>query len=163
MTHEQALNELNELRGLADTGTDLAIYDKRVRELYWAVCHKTLRKCKCRDKYKDALIEIYIKLNKSNMNTINAKARLVNGVVLFWNGKHYSNNNITDDVARAFLAKFPQRKNWFADLPPAPEQKAVEAVVAEKTENDAEIVSKAVKPANKATTPKKKKSPKKRK
>ena len=46
-----------------------------------------------------------------------AKARLVNGVVLQWKGYHYTNANITDDIARDFLDAFPQRSDWFAVLP----------------------------------------------
>lgn len=46
------------------------------------------------------------------------QARLVNGVVLQWKGNHYTNSNLTDEVAREFLAAFPVRKDWFAVLPP---------------------------------------------
>lgn len=88
-----------------------------------------------------------------------AQARLVMGVVVFCGGKHYTNKNLTDEVARLFLEKFPQRKDWFEVLPP----KAVEAKAAEMPENSAEIAPKAVKSANGTTTPKKKKKTAKRK
>lgn len=94
---------------------------------------------------------------------LNTQARLVNGVVLFVDGNHYTNRNLTDDIARQFLAKFPQRKDWFAVLPSATTEKAVVAEVAETPEKGAEIVSKGTKAQNKPTTPKKKKNTAKRK
>ena len=55
-----------------------------------------------------------------------AQARLVNGVVLQWKGIHYTNANLTDEVAREFLAAFPVRKDWFAVLPPKAEEPKAE-------------------------------------
>lgn len=92
-----------------------------------------------------------------------AKARLVNGVVLQWKGNHYTNANLTDEVARQFLATFPQRVSWFAELPNAPKEKEVEAVNATMPENGTQSPSKGIKAEKQPTTPKKKKSPKKRK
>lgn len=92
-----------------------------------------------------------------------AQARLVMGVVVFYGGKHYTNKNLTDDVARAFLEKFPQRKDWFEVLPPADIQKEVVEEESETNENGAEEASKSEKVADKPTAPKAKKSAKKRK
>ena len=154
MTEHEAQAELMILRGLAQSGNDLALVKERIDRLYFAVCGKHLRTCKCKDKYRDALLEIYSKLmyhKKTNTNM--AQARLVNGVVLKWEGNHYTNANITDDVARGFLGAFPQRKDWFAVLP-ADEAK-------KDAENGAEIAPNEVKPQDKPTTPKKKKTAKK--
>lgn len=85
-----------------------------------------------------------------------AQARLVNGVVLQWKGNHYTNSNLTDEVAREFLASFPQRKDWFAELPSATTAKEVVAEVAD--EPSAEVSAE-----DEPTTPKKKKSARKRK
>ena len=158
MTEQEAQAELMILRGLADSGNDLALVKERIDRLYWAVCRKHLRTCKCKNKYMDALLEIYAKLkNPETMaDRLNTQARLVNGVVLFVDGNHYTNRNLTDDVARQFLAKFPQRKDWFASLPSATTEKAVVAEVAEEPSNE-------VKAEKQPTAPKKKKSAKKRK
>ena len=155
MTHEQALNELNELRGMAQDSANLADFKQRVRALYLLVIGKSLRDCNCKDVYKDALIEIYVKLQKSTDMELNTKARLVNGVVLQHKGNHYTNANLTDEVAREFLELFPQREDWFAVLP----QKAAEETREERTESVAE----AIKAPSKPTTPKKKKTAKKAK
>ena len=160
MTDQEAQAELMILRGLASSGNDLALVKERIDRLYWEVCRKHLRTCRCRDKYKDALFEIYAKLRYNNKNnTTMAKARLVNGVVLQVGGTHYTNANLTDEVARAFLSAFPMRKDWFAELPAeAPEKQGDE-----DAENVAEKPADEVKVEKQATAPKEKKSAGKRK
>lgn len=175
MTDQEAQAELKILRGLAEGGGDLALVKERIDRLYWAVCRKHLRTCKCKDKYRDALYEIYAKLRFNDKNnTTMAKARLVNGVVLQVGGTHYTNANLTDEVARAFLSAFPMRKDWFAELPPAEAEDAekqgepkAEDVPEKQGDEDAENV--AEKPADEVkveeqpTAPKEKKSAEKRK
>ena len=153
MTIESAKAELERLRGIAKEGGDLAQHKGEIAELYWAVCGKTIRDCNCRDKYKDALIEIYAKLQTKTDMELNTKARLVAGVVLFWDNTHYTNANLTDEVASAFLAKFPQRKDWFAVLPSEAKE--------ETPEKGAEIAPQEVKSESKPVAPKKKKTSKK--
>jgi hypothetical protein len=157
MSEQEAQAELMILRGLATSGHDLALVRERIDRLYWAVCRKHLRKCRCKNVEKDALLEIYAKLmyqRKSNKKM--AQAKLVNGVVLKWQGNHYTNANLTDEVAREFLSAFPVRKDWFAVLPSATTEKQVVAEVAE-------MPSAEVEPEKGTATPKKKKSAKKRK
>lgn len=157
MTDQEAQAELMILRGLATSGHDLALVRERIDRLYWAVCRKHLRKCRCKNVEKDALLEIYAKLmyqRKSNKKM--AQAKLVNGVVLKWQGNHYTNANLTDEVAREFLSAFPVRKDWFAVLPSASTEKQVVAEVAE-------MPSAEVEPEKGTATPKKKKTAKKRK
>ena len=151
MTIQEAQAELDELRGLAAQGVDLAPYRARVARLYRAVCRKALRECNCRDVLPDALIEIYVKLKNTDttMNELKSSARLVNGVVLQVGGTHYTNANLTDDVARKFLAEFPQRADWFAVLPNA--------------DKGEETASEVVEPKNEPTAQPKKKTPRKRK
>ena len=134
MNYDEAQAELNELRGLADAGQSLAVVKGRIQRLYTEVCRKQLRKCKCKNVLEDALIEIYLTLKryKNDMNAFNSKARLVNGVVLHVGAKVYTNANLTDDVARQFLAQFPQRKDWFASLPEEPEKVKAEEPKAEE-------------------------------
>lgn len=126
MTNEQAHSELTALRGLIDSGADLASLRARIDALYFAVCGKHLRKCNCKNVEMDAIVEIHRKLKMYETKKIDmTQARLVNGVVLQWKGNHYTNSNLTDEVAREFLAAFPVRKDWFAVLPPkADEPKA---------------------------------------
>lgn len=167
MTTEEATQELEQLRGIVNDGGDLAPHKERIKALYWEVCRKHLRQCKCKNVLSDALVEIYSRLRRNEQNTIKrdnmAQARLVKGVVVFHEGVHYTNKNLTDEVARAFLVKFPQRKDWFEVLPSATNGKEVVAEVAETPEMGAEKASKSEKVAEKPTAPKAKKSAKKRK
>lgn len=164
MTSEEAIQKLEELRGIADKGESLAPYKGRIDELYWNVCGKHLRKCNCKNVLKDALLEIYAKLMyHKKTNTTMAQSKLVAGVVLQWKSNHYTNANLTDDVAREFLAAFPMRKDWFEVLPSATTDKEVVAEVAETPEKGAEIAPKEEEPKKQPTTPKKKKTAKKRK
>lgn len=157
MTEHEAQAELMILRGLASSGNDLALVKERIDHLYWEVCRKHLRTCKCKDKYKDALMEIYAKLMyHKKTNTTMAQSRLVNGVVLQWKGNHYTNSNLTDEVARDFLVAFPQRKDWFAQLPSATTGVKVVAEVAD--EPSAEISAE-----NEPKNQRRKKSARKRK
>ena len=157
MTEHEAQAELMILRGLASSGNDLALVKERIDRLYWAVCRKHLRTCKCKDKYKDALLEIYTKLRyHQKTNTTMAQAKLVNGVVLQWRGNHYTNNNLTDEVAREFLAAFPQRKDWFAELPSATTAKEVTAEVAQMPSNEEKAEKRPTAPKNKKTAKKRK-------
>lgn len=152
------------LRGLASSGNDLALVKERIDRLYWAVCRKHLRKCNCKDKYRDALLEIYSKLMyHKKTNTSMAQAKLVRGVVLQWKGNHYTNSNLTDEVAREFLASFPQRKDWFEILPSATTAKAVSAEVAKMPKKPAEKSDKDIIVADKPTAPVGKKTARKRK
>ena len=157
MTTDEALQELERLRGWGEPTSQT--YKDSVRALYQQVTCKSLRKCNCKDVYRDALFEIYAKLinsNTKNMANTKAQARLVLGVVLKWENNHYTNKNLTDDVARAFLEKFPQRKDWFEVLPSATTEKQVTAEVAETAPEEE-------KTEEQATTPKKKKTARKRK
>lgn len=156
MSEQEAQAELMILRGLATSGNDLALVRERIDRLYFAVCGKHLRKCRCKNVEKDALLEIYAKLMYHKTNKTMAQAKLVNGVVLKWQGNHYTNANLTDEVAREFLSAFPVRKDWFAELPSASTGKQVVAEVAQMP--SAEVSDKS-----EPTTPKKKKTAKKRK
>ena len=157
MTEQEAQAELMILRGLASSGNDLALVRERIDRLYWAVCRKYLRTCRCKNVEKDALLEIYAKLKyHQKTNTTMAQARLVNGVVLQWKGNHYTNANLTDEVAREFLATFPMRKDWFAELPSASTAKEVTAEVAESPSNEEKAEKQPTAPKNKKKSAKRK-------
>lgn len=163
MTIEDAKKELELL--LRWENTTSAEFSQRVRALYSFVTGKELRKCKCKDILSDALIEINSRLYpiKFKKNMEKGDARLVRGVVLQIDSNHYTNANITDEVAREFLKRFPQRKDWFEVLPSATTEKEVVAEVAETPKKDDNVPSKGAKTPNQPTTPKKKKTAKKRK
>ena len=155
MTFDSANIELEELRGIASQGGDLATFKVKIENLYWQICRKRLRQCNCKDVLKDALIECITKLKITTPQRFKimaeTKAKLVKGVVIQWKFNHYTNANITDEIAREFLAAFPMREDWFEVLPAKP--------AAEKAETPATSEKVAVK----ASASPKKKTPKKRK
>ena len=123
---ELAKAELNTLRGYQENGS-LALHKEALDALYWRVCNKHLPTCKCKNRMDDAIYEIYAKLNNPKITEIMAcKAKLVQGVALLhvpqFDGVVYTNYNLTDEVARAFLKARPDRKSWFEILPDEEEQ-----------------------------------------
>lgn len=122
MTYDEAKKELNEI--MAEMGGNSAppfSLRERIEALYMAVCRKTVRRCNCRDRYADALAEIYRTLKYKKMN--NSTTKLRRGVVIWWKGAPYSVHNITDRVAKEYLAKFPGNEKFFEVLPPKDELK----------------------------------------
>lgn len=109
------------MRGYQENGS-LALHKDRLNNLYRVVCGKSLPTCNCKNKLDDAIIEIYVQLKRENITEImERKAKLVQGVALLhvegFDGVIYTNHNLTDEVARAFLKQRPDRKDWFEVLP----------------------------------------------
>lgn len=118
-----------ELRGGSISGP--ASYKEAVDALYFEVCGKHLPDCNCKNKVDDALIEIYYYLNKKNIGEImNKTARLCKGAVLLhvpgFDGVAYNNTNLTDEVARAYLAARPDHASLFEALPEDPKEETAE-------------------------------------
>lgn len=99
----------------------LSAYDQaNISELYLYVFGREIRKCNCKDKYKDALIEI---LNYLTTHETMSIARLKKGVLLNVFGEGvYTNANLTDEVAREYLAKYPANEYMFEVLPEPEEE-----------------------------------------
>lgn len=132
MDYSEALALLNTLRGYQEKGS-LAMFKSELDALYFDICGKHLPNCKCKNSMDDALIEIYVKLKDPQIKDImNKTAKLVKGVVLLHvpnhDGKVYNNNNLTDEVALAFLAQHPERKDWFEVLPEEPKTEEAKPV-----------------------------------
>ena len=122
MEYKEALNICLELLEHLKNGALMA-YKHNVESLYKEVLNKKIRTCNCKDKYADAVIEIYSYLKNNKKMKDKCTAQLLNGVVFPHNGEYYSNANLTDDIARIYLKKFPSRSNLFAVLPPEKEEK----------------------------------------
>lgn len=76
---------------------------------------------------------------------IEITTRMRRGILIHWQGKHYTSLNITDEVARDYLAKFPQNKHYFEVLPPAKtEDKTKDVVIstenAPQSQENAEVI-----------------------
>lgn len=124
MTHDEAIALYNELSGVMGViPTPDSVKDK-IRRLYNYVTGGRLRRCNCQDLYNDALIIITLKINKMG----NRKYKLKRGVVIQVPGTTdvYTHVNLTDEVAQAYLAKYPNKAKLFDVIPQEVEDKPVE-------------------------------------
>lgn len=91
-----------------------------IESLYLDVLDKRFVKTSCNDCYKDAVFEMYSYLKKNGKMKEKTRYRLKNGVLLqmgFGSGEFYTNSTLTDEVAERYLAKYPERINYFAVFP----------------------------------------------
>ena len=132
MTHAEALQRANVLKGHLNNADVLSDYKDEINALSVAVLGKAVRKCNCKDRYADALIEVITYLNKHDKIMSEYKAKLKRGILIHYDGEMYTCLNITDDVAVAYLTDFPQNAHYFEVLPDMTEK---------KEENNAEEVA----------------------
>lgn len=88
-----------------------------IAQLYREIMGSEIRDCKCRNRYVDAFAEIYA-VNAEIRNAMKqklhkSKFRLIPGYVIFFGGQHYSNINLTDEVAAAYLESHPDAVRMF--------------------------------------------------
>lgn len=120
MTLEEAKRLIEELRGRFDA--PFSSEDKEVIEkLYAEVLRKRFIPTSCQQCYHDAVIEIscYLKRN-GEMKKMCSFVLLAGAIIhspLFMNGKVFSNENLTDDVAMRYLAQFPNAASLFQKFP----------------------------------------------
>lgn len=90
-----------------------------ISTIYAEVLGKKVRDCNCRDKWRDAVIEALIYLKKHNAMRPKCDYKLKAGVILHISGSSevYTNDNLSNEVARAFLAENPNAKGRFAVIP----------------------------------------------
>ena len=138
MEYGEALQRVTELRGRIKDGDALFDYADEINELSLAVLGKYVRKCKCRDRYKDAVIEMYTQLKKTRTMRTDVKCRMRRGVLLHYGTMYYTQLNITDEIAREAIAANPKVAQLFEVLPPpaADEPAAAETEVDETTAED---------------------------
>ena len=88
---------------------------QEVRELSMRFLGCNVPNCNCRNVYSDYLFLILNKLNNMK-EIIKCNYKLKPGVLIHVGGEAYSNANLTDDVAAAYLAKYPNT-TYFAVVP----------------------------------------------
>lgn len=108
-----------------------------IEALYVEVTGKRFRRCNCRDRYRDAVMEIYSTLKKQTKMASKSRYRLKAGVVFDYEGVTYSNANLTDEVAAVIAKKWPKR---FEVIPEEVAEAAAPEEVAEVAEEPAESV-----------------------
>lgn len=120
MTYEDAVRTTGELRERFDKPFSEA--DKRmVAELYTEVTGKDFKPTTCQQCYHDALIEVYVYLKNHKSMAKKCNYRMRAGFIIscpdFHNGKIFTNDNLTDAVAKEYLTKYPKQEVMFQKLP----------------------------------------------
>ncbi len=120
MTYEQAMAKVGELRDRFDAPFNSS--DKATIELlYEEVTRKHFVPTTCQQCYHDALIEIYLKLKNEKAMPKKCNYRMRAGFIIscpdFYGGKIFTNENLTDKVAKEYLTKYPAMLDYFQSVP----------------------------------------------
>lgn len=117
MTYEEAMKLSSELMGRINS---LSQEDNRtIEKLYKESLKKEVRKCNCKDKHRDALIETFTYLKRNKKMKEKSKFVLKPGAVIqvFGNPRVYTNENLTDDIAKEYLTNNPGLRTMFSVIP----------------------------------------------
>ena len=111
---DDLLKEVETLIAAATSGGGLSYPQKhRVEELTSLILNAEVRQCNCSDRFLDALFMCRKQLKTYGFMKP-CKYKLKNNVVLQFQNGVYTNANLTDEVAEAYLAKYPNT-TYFAD------------------------------------------------
>ena len=122
MTLEEAKNLVKELERYVNENIPFNSTGKdAVEKLYYNVFGKTFTPTSCQQCYHDALVEIPYYLKNGGTMAEKKNYVLRAGVIIncpnFYNGKVFSNENLTDKIAEEYLKAFPEQKEMFEELP----------------------------------------------
>lgn len=90
-----------------------------IERLYYEVLGKRIDGCRCPDKWHDAVLEIELYIKKHGKMKEKSNYKLRAGVILQIAGSSevYTNDNLTDEVAAAFLKEHPKAVSRFETIP----------------------------------------------
>lgn len=122
MEREEAIKEVRGLRERKDFFAPFNASEKsEIEILYKAVLGKDFRPTSCQNCYHDAVIEIYSYLKNNGAMAEKCNYRLKAGAIInspsFQGGRIFTNDNLTDAVAAAFLKEFPKQQFLFQKVP----------------------------------------------
>lgn len=139
MDYQEAISQLTRLRSLLTAGGDDSVFSAQDREIieqiHLAETGKKVRDCGCRDRYADAVIELYANLKKRKTMAKDQKYILRPGVIIWVGTEAYSRHNLTDKVAKAYLKAHPESYKKFERLPEDYQTPAVAQLVGEPENN----------------------------
>lgn len=121
MEYLEAIEQLTRLRSLIAAGGDDSVFSDEDREIIEAIHLEErgskVRDCGCRDRYADAVVELYRKLKTRKQMAKDQKYILRPGVIIWVGTEAYSRHNLTDEVAAAYLKENPQERGKFEKAP----------------------------------------------
>ena len=107
---------VDELRGRFDAPFNQADKDA-IERTYKAVIGRTFVQTSCQQCYHDAVVEIYHHIKKNGKMAEVKKYNLKAGAIIncpnFQEGKVFSNENLTDEVAAEYLKEYPDQVGLF--------------------------------------------------
>lgn len=120
MTYEEARAKTEELKARFDK--PFGASDKAfIEQMYSEVTRKRFVPTTCQQCYHDALIEIYVTLKREKTMPKKCNYRMKAGFIIscpdFYNGKIFTNENLTDKVAKEYLTKYPNMEGYFQQIP----------------------------------------------
>jgi hypothetical protein len=86
-----------------------------IERLYLEIMGRPVKVCQCKDRHHDAVLEM-LNIAKRARNMASTYI-LKRGVIIHHNNEVYSNANLTNEVAAAFLAERPSAEGLFAFIP----------------------------------------------
>ena len=139
MDYQEAMTQLTRLRSLMVAGGDDSVFstDDRqiIEEIHREEFGKKVRDCGCKDRYRDAVIELYSKLKRTQTMAKDQKYLLRPGVIIWIGTEAYSRHNLTDKVAKAYLKANPDARKKFERVPDEYQSPAEAKLVNENGEN----------------------------
>jgi hypothetical protein len=138
MEYQEAISQLTRLRSLMAAGGDDSVFSTEDRQIIEAIhieeTGQKVRECGCRDRYADAVIELYRNLKRRQTMAKNQQYLLRAGVIIWIGTEAYSRHNLTDKVAKAYLKANPEAVKKFERVPDEYMTPAVEQLVNENPE-----------------------------
>lgn len=133
MNYQEAMAQLTRLRSLIAAGGDDSVYSSEDRAIIETIHLEEkgckVRECGCKDRYRDAVIELYKSLKTRKTMAKEQKYMLRPGVVIWIGTDAYTRHNLTDEVAEAYLRMHPEARKKFERVPDEHKSKAVEALI----------------------------------
>lgn len=120
MNYQEAKDALEKLQGKSDASFSNS-EKKKIEELYFEVLRKTFVHTSCQQCYHDAVIEMMVYLRKNRKLRAKCNYRMRAGFIIscpdFYSGKIFTNENLTDKVAKEYLTRYPKQETMFAEIP----------------------------------------------
>lgn len=144
MTYEEVTQRLSEMESRFDDGFS-SLDRSYLDSVYYQLFGRVISNKGCSDCYRDAYIEIKVKLKTIQEMPKKSEFVLKPGAIITFFGeqKCYSNANMTDEAALRFLSLNPRNEKLFEKLPEGwrsrIETPKAETILAEESEKDALI------------------------
>ena len=117
MDYTRTLETLRDLRSLYIGGGDDAVFtpaQKRwIQVTYKNETGTAIRECGCRNKYTDAVDTLLALLERRGALAEDINYKLRPGIIIWLDGDCYTRHNLTDEVARRWLALHPDGARLF--------------------------------------------------